>query len=163
MGRLSCFEGVLSFPFDSRRFSSYPGMVLLWSMLFVCEVLAGSKTCQLGRALWNIWNSDGILIWVVVSNIFYFHPYSWGFMIQFDYIIFFKWVGCLNHQVVIGFHWFPFPFRFDLPRNSCPWKGLPTEAFTPYRHGPSRETWRWWLEAGSPWTLKTIFGVSGCF
>ena len=30
------------------------------------------------------------------SNIFYFHP--WGFMIQFDLRIFFKWVG-KNHQL----------------------------------------------------------------
>ena len=29
---------------------------------------------------------------------FYFHPDPWGFMIQFDYIIFFKWVGS-NHQL----------------------------------------------------------------
>ena len=29
---------------------------------------------------------------VVVSNIFYSHPDPWGFMIQFDLLIFFKWV-----------------------------------------------------------------------
>ena len=30
---------------------------------------------------------------VVVSNMCYFHPDPWGFMIQFDLRIFFKWVG----------------------------------------------------------------------
>ena len=34
-----------------------------------------------------------IQIWVVVSNIFNFHPDPWGFMIQFDLRIFYKWVG----------------------------------------------------------------------
>ena len=35
------------------------------------------------------------IIWLVVSNIFYFHPYL-GEMIQFDYIIFFKLVETTN-------------------------------------------------------------------
>jgi len=37
--------------------------------------------------------------WVVVSNIFYFHPYL-GMMIQFDEHIF--QMGLFNHQLVLN-------------------------------------------------------------
>ena len=46
-----------------------------------------------------------------------FHPDPWGFMIQFDLRIFFKWVGGKNHQLVtlsklcVFFVLFFFPFR----------------------------------------------------
>ena len=40
------------------------------------------------------------LLWVVATQIFFYvHPDHWGFMIQFDLRIFFRWVG-KNHQLI---------------------------------------------------------------
>ena len=70
--------------------------------------------------------------WVVVSNIFYFHPENWGFMIQFDEHIF--QAGWFNHQPgfreIINFDRNHLAFRRTKNdrqkkglRGSCPFSG----------------------------------------
>ena len=34
------------------------------------------------------------------SSIFYVHPEAWGNVFQFDYIIFFRWVGSTTNQTM---------------------------------------------------------------
>ena len=54
--------------------------------------------------------------WMVVSNIFYFHPDPWGN--DPIWLIFFKWVGWFNHQHP--------PFFGAVPQGSC-WIHHPTQ------------------------------------
>ena len=68
---------------------------LKWPYLdlpFVCKISAFWSPVFLGWILAQFFTHKR-KIWVVVSNILYFHPENWGFMIQFDECAyFFKWV-----------------------------------------------------------------------
>ena len=59
--------------------------------------LAGKNFRGVGHEVYEF------LFWVVVSNIFYFHPY-FGEMIQFDEHIF--QIGWFNHQLAMNSHLF---------------------------------------------------------
>ena len=58
------------------------------------------EICSMERSpMWR-WHLDDMVVWVVVSNMFYFHPENWGRWTHFDEHIF--QMGWFNHQLVVG-------------------------------------------------------------